>query len=360
MNIVIERRLVNLNSEDATQFNNGTYLSDVNFDFTGLLKDQRNIIYCEGGVLNAQIPVSFYQVAYYNNTLYYTVAGNPFSITVPVGNYNFSTFATALQTAFTANGHNFAIIINDTTGRLQFSLITGGTGFVFLGASSGTTIFKILGFDPTQNYPDDGVNNLLAPYLLNLLGAKKLKIFSTTFSNTSYDSASATSCNLISTISVDAPSYGLLLYNNTQDKYGRLKTKRIDNIDIQIKDEYGNMINFNNTDWSITLAVLIYRTIDTRISDLNDVFNAMMAVNNTLETLPDALAESLQRQEIPAEQIPAEEVPAEEVPAEEVPAEEVATEEIPPVEEQGQEPENLAEGTSDLDLLLYENPAIFG
>ena len=350
MNIAIERRLVNLNSEDASQYNNGTYLSDVNFDFAGLLRDQRNIMYCEGGILNAQIPVSFYQVAYYNNTLYFEVAGSGIQfITVPVGNYNFSTFATALTYALSGAGYIFTITIDETTGKLTFN-ISGFPDFTFFGASSGTTIFKILGFDPTQDYYSVGTT-LTAPYLLNLLGAKKLKIFSTTFSNTSYDSASSTACNLISTISVDAPSYGLLLYNNTQDKYGQLKTRRIDSIDIQIKDEYGNFINFNNTDWSITLAILIYRKLDTRLADLADVVNGLTNVSEAINGLDTDILNAFAQVGASGAQgsLSGDGAPVEEIPTE-IPSE-------VPAQESFIEP-NLDE-TTDLDLLLYENPALF-
>lgn len=289
MDIIKERRIINLNSEDATSFNNGSFLSDVVFNFRGLLKDEDNMIFCEGGLLNAQIPVSFYQVAYYNNTLFYTVDTNSYSITIPVGNYNFSTFSTALETEFLSNGHTFNITINETTGKLTFQLVTGGIDFVFLGISSGTTCFKILGFDPTQNYPDNGASILTAPYLLNLLGAKKLKISSLTFSNNGNDTTNYATSNIISTLSVDAPSYGLIVYNNLSDAYGRLKVKRIDSIDIQIKDEYGNFINFNNTDWSITLALLIYRKVEYRNNDLSTLIDS---VTNLTDTLSQTLGQT--------------------------------------------------------------------
>lgn len=337
MNIVTERRLINLNSEDASIYNNGSYLSDVIFDFRGLLKDERNMFYVEGGILNAQLPVSFYQVAYYNNTLYYTVNTFPFNLTIPVGNYNFATFATALESAFLLNGHTVDVTIAETTGKLSLQITGGGTSLSILGASSGTTISKVLGFDPTQDTV--AATTVIAPFLLNLLGAKKLKIFSETFSNNSFDSTSATTGNLIGTISVDAPSYGLIIYNNTQDTYGKLRQRRIDSIDIQIKDEYGNLINFNNTDWSITLAILIYRNMDTKMSDLNDVVSAL---NIGFQTLDNDLAQILPQ---PSENPPIEDNP---------PTEEIPMEQVP--QEDGQA--NLDE-TTDLDLLLYENPTMF-
>lgn len=356
MDIIKERRIINLNSEDATNYNNGTFLSDVNFNFTGLLKDDNDMIFCEGGVLNAQIPVSFYQVAYYNNTLYYQIGATVYSIIVPVGNYNFSTFSTALEAAFLLNGHNFTILISETTGRLQFSLISGGMGFTFLGEASGTTIFKILGFDPAQNYPDDGANNLLAPYLLNLLGAKKLKISSLAFSNNGSDTTNYATSNIISTFSVDAPSYGLIVYNNLSDAYGRLKVRLIDSIDIQIKDEYGNFINFNNTDWSITLALIIYRKAEYRNNDLSKLID-------TLNILSENLTNEVIQQ--PIEEQPIEEQPIDEQTLEEQPLDQNITlteqqqleNQINP--ENYQEPQQNLGDITDLDLLLYENPNLF-
>lgn len=277
MNIIKEKRIINLNSEDATNYYNGSFLSDINFNFRGLLKDEDNVLYYEGGILNAQIPVSFYQVAYYNNTLIYEIQGLGIeTLTLPVGNYNFSTFATALQDAFTSAGYNMIITISEITGKLTFT-ITSFSDFIFYGSSSGTTIFKILGFDPTQDYLSSGIS-LTAPYLLNLLGPKKLKISSQAFSNSSNDTTNYATSNLIATLSVDAPSYGLIIFNNLVDSYGKLRVKQIDNIDIQIKDEYGNLINFNNTDWSITLAINIFRKIEFRDNNLLKIFETLNVI----------------------------------------------------------------------------------
>ena len=65
--ILKERRLINLNSEDATFKYNSTFLSNVAFSFPSILKDENNILYVEGGILNCQIPQSFYGLNYSNN-----------------------------------------------------------------------------------------------------------------------------------------------------------------------------------------------------------------------------------------------------------------------------------------------------
>ena len=54
-----DNRIITLNSQDGDKLN-GTYLSNINFNFSGLLSDDNNIIRTYITVLNAQFPVSFY------------------------------------------------------------------------------------------------------------------------------------------------------------------------------------------------------------------------------------------------------------------------------------------------------------
>ena len=54
-----DNRIITLNSQDGDKLN-GTYLSNIHFNVSGLLKDDPNLIRSYVTVLNAQIPVSFY------------------------------------------------------------------------------------------------------------------------------------------------------------------------------------------------------------------------------------------------------------------------------------------------------------
>ena len=63
-----DNRIITLNSQDGEKVN-GTYLSSVKFNFSGLLQDDRNLIRTYITVLNAQIPVSFYIIEETHNTL---------------------------------------------------------------------------------------------------------------------------------------------------------------------------------------------------------------------------------------------------------------------------------------------------
>jgi hypothetical protein len=338
--ILKERRLINLNSEDATFKNNGTFLSNVVFNFSNILKEERDVVYVEGGVLNAQIPVSFYAVNIYNNVLFYSLNSTIFSITIPVGNYNFTTFASALVARFLANGHTMVITINQTKGIITFTNSTGTLNFF---QETGSTCWRVLGFATGSGNYNAVANVLTPPHLLNLLGPKKLKIFCEAFSISSMDSKNYSTSTLIDTISIDVPSYSQLNYTNQTGEYGRLKKKEISNIDILICDELNQPINFNNTDWSLTLALIIFRQVEITNSDLQPLLNTLGNVENILMDI-DSNFKNQNMQE-PTNQQTTEEIPLEEQPVDNL---EQNTGYTPPTLE-----------TDDLDLLLYENPNVF-
>lgn len=331
--ILKERRLINLNSEDATFKYNSTFLSNVAFSFPSILKDEKNILYVEGGILNCQIPQSFYGLNYSNNILKYTIFTAPstytnFTITIPVGNYNFTTFSTAISAQFLLNGHTMTLTIDKPTGKILFTY-TPSSNSLYSFNESGSTCWRILGFSTGSGNILAISNKINPPYLLNLLGVKKIKIFCEAFSVNSYDSKNYQTNSLIDTLSVDVASYGLLNYANITGEYGKLKRKEINLIDIQIKDDTDAFLNFNNTDWSITLALIIYRKIETKNSDLEPLLNTLGNIENILT--------NIENQQIPQEN-----------------TENQENTDNQPVPEN---PPNL--DTEDLDLLLYENPNLF-
>ena len=65
-----DNRIITLNSQDGDKLN-GTYLSKIHFSFSGLLKNEKNLIRSYITVLNAQFPVSFYIIDETDNILNY-------------------------------------------------------------------------------------------------------------------------------------------------------------------------------------------------------------------------------------------------------------------------------------------------
>jgi hypothetical protein len=129
------------------------------------------------------------------------------------------------------------------------------------------------------------------------------------------------------------PAYSLILHSNSDGTYGRINKKVINQIDIQLKDETNQFINFNNVDFSITMCLIIYRKLniyDTNLETLKDI-------NQTLINIQEELAP-------PSAQDQQTDEPTDEPAG--VLVDENAT----------YNPEIFTAPMNDLELLLYNNP----
>jgi hypothetical protein len=281
--LVVDSRLINLNSKDAVK-NNGAKLSDVLFKFRNIFREDQDVYYITCGVLNAQIPVSFYNVNVNNQTLVYTVNGTSYTLTIAEGNYNSTTFATAFISGFSSGGHGktLTISLNKLNGRLVLTLTSTYT-LVFKYASS--TMFGVLGLDLTSDYTISTTTATTLTYPCNLLGVLKIKVISSALSNFSYDSSTLGSTDLIQTMTVNDAAFGLVTFQNQIEFYGRLKTRRLNEIDIQLRDENNALIDFNGVKWSITLHFNIYRKIT--FSDDTLRVNPLQIILDKLDDVDD-------------------------------------------------------------------------
>lgn len=265
MSLYQDTRIVNLNSANATK-NNSTFNSDVYFNFVGLITEEPNDVYTEISILNTQIPYSFYNINIYNNILKIQVGATIYTITLTRGNYNANTLITEIQNKLIAEGiTDLTIVISSITGCLTFTKVSGNFTFLY----SGSTIFKVLGFDTNTDYTSVG-GILTSPYPLNLLGTLKLRIVSNELQTTNYDSAVRSSYNVLAVIPIEAGNFGLILYDNISQIKNILKNPLVDGFDIKIIDDDGNLINFNNQDWNICLSITIYKTL---VDETKTTFN---------------------------------------------------------------------------------------
>jgi len=295
-------RIINLYSQSATAYLNGTLKSSVNFNFKNILRDEPDIIYSTIGISTAQIPVSYYTINEYNNVL----VTNSGAITITAGNYTASTLRAELYaklvplSGFT---QDLVVSINSSTGKIRFQ--DTGSQFTFYNQNLGvtSTAFDILGFDPnvatyTSSIPLGGsLQTLTAPYLLNLLGIQQLRINSSALACSNSNSTQMGESNLIGVIQSTAPPFGMILYAN-QTSYSVLRNKSVSLIDIQILDEDGNFVDFNNVDWTLSLQLTIFRKIPipTNSADfLRPILATLGAIQGDLEggnqggaSVPDA------------------------------------------------------------------------
>ena len=262
MGIIVENKLITLNTRYATKIN-GTYLSSVEFPFKGVLTDEDDIVSANISVMNAQIPVSWYTINSSNNQFRYDSNW----ITIPIGNYNANGLISVLTTLMNAAipGSVANIVLTASTGILTFtftssrsltfnaSFSTGGTGnfcYLIMGANQGSTLVG---------------SSIILPFPLNLLGINRLAIRSSKLLISSFNSFDMGKGINLATIPVDQPSWGLINYSNQTDlNKAVLEVKYINMIDIQIADENNVLVDFNNTNWTITLVLEVIKNIPDR------------------------------------------------------------------------------------------------
>lgn len=247
MDTFTETKLINLNSKDAI-LNNSTYLSNVYFDLSGILKDEEDIIERYISIQNAQIPFSFYNINIYNNILKIQIISTTYTLTLTRGNYNATTLITEIKNQLANNSiTDINITISPITGILTFQKTTGSFSILY----NGSTIFKVLGFDPGKNYNSIS-QTINAPYPLNLLGTLRLRIcsFELVTSNIDYT---------LITLPIEVGNFGLIQYTNISNIRAKLNNNSLDGFDIIIIDDDNNNINFNNINWTMTILLTIVR-----------------------------------------------------------------------------------------------------
>lgn len=264
--IITDTRIISLNSKFATTLRNGTKKSSVIFDFPIISAKDKNNLYHTIALQSAEITASYYNVNSNNNTIYFKEqpsvgAAVEEAITIPEGNYDANTFATEVVTQFDAGSFagSIEMIFNEIFGKFSLESTINGTTISIIVAN--TTSQILLGIDPdTTSNPSFPYANppSFFDYPANFLGVTKIKIYSDALAGGNLDSGDLTTTTLIDTIGATAVPFGITLYNSLgRETY--VKAKRIEEIDIQIKDQDDRFIDFNNTNWTMTLTFNTHR-----------------------------------------------------------------------------------------------------
>tara|TARA_R110000868_G_scaffold286457_2_gene546943 strand:+ start:643 stop:1614 length:972 start_codon:yes stop_codon:yes gene_type:complete len=290
MDTYIDERILTLSSLNATQ-NNGSFLSDVYFNFRGLIKEDTDIQDVKISIQNAQIPNSFYTINVYNNILILDYNSITYTFTITQGNYNSLNIITEITAKFALQGiTDITIVTSAITGCMTF---TRALSLDFSIMSSGT-INQVLGFQPnTTSTSSLGV--LTAPFPLNLLGLLKLKIASFEIQTQSYDSSVASNLNILATIPIESGSFGLILYNNFANLQSIINNKTLDGFDLQIYGDDGRLVDFNGINWNISLILAITRVRhqDTKTTFKDLIFPINQLINTLQEQRQPAIEEKV-------------------------------------------------------------------
>jgi len=223
----------------------GSYLTDLfysnlSYNIPFLFSKDPNLIYNSIKVLHCEIPFSWYIINSNNNKLVLSTG----TITLTQGNYNANSFITLVQPLLPVG---MVITFNNIIGIFTF---THTTSFSILSTS---TCYKILGMTKNTSYSSIS-NIILLPFMANFLGTKNVYINIPNLSLNNFNSSTKTYSTLLC-IQVNASPYGIIFYENKSGNKNIIKGIKDDILQIQILDDDFNSINFNNTEWSITLEI---------------------------------------------------------------------------------------------------------
>lgn len=256
--------LVILDSRNASQYFNDEFNSSMRFDFQQSINLDQRAIKIECSVVQFNSPNSLYNINENNSLLSITVADVTTNYIITYGNYNIETFMTELISQL---GDSFSASYSSTTNKITLAHST--TEFTI---ESTSTIYGVMGFLKETAYTSSGFS-LVMPYTVNFNGVQNLNIHFENINTNNIDSTSRARNSIIATIPV-LPSDCVIHYTKNYDFHFSILSNVIDYIDISIRDNLENLINFNNQNWTLVLQFSVFHDID-RFHYLNSFQNIL-------------------------------------------------------------------------------------
>jgi hypothetical protein len=241
--------IVVLNSKYATTIYNPGYNSQAEFDLPEPIRRGKTDIKLCCSVLSFVCPNSLYNINETNNLLSITSAyiGNVpqnsgVNYTIPVGNYNANTLISTLLGLLPSG---FNIMFNTITNKFTFSYSQT------FSINSTSTIFQVLGFKSNTTYLSTS-NSIIMPYTCNFNGIEQINILLTSVNTNNIDSYAGTKSSIIQPVTIPLNS-NQILFQKTNEYNFMITQDLLDDLKIELRDSYNNLINLNNQHWNMTL-----------------------------------------------------------------------------------------------------------
>lgn len=215
---------------------------------------------------------NYFLISINTSTFYQT-----FVVTIDVGNYTPDEFVSALNTAMISIESHFSVTLNSISNRMtisnsmyDFTLNFFSPSYVT--ADPATGIFPIIPYNypklgigwkmgyrqtiynTTNSYTSETVVNLFGEYIYLILNDYVNNIVN---ENIGMLSESYLDKNILAKLPINNPKNNNLSWENKniiniRNYFGPVDIKKIN---VQLMDEYGRIINLNQSDWSFTLVL---------------------------------------------------------------------------------------------------------
>lgn len=234
-------------------------------------------------VVSASIPKTFYNVDAPYNTFVMTESKTSATITVPLANYSFSSFAAQIATLLNANtthGIVYTVTPNTSTGHLTITSNTDAT-YTTLTMPESSNLYRQFGADYASSFTLHQSAAWTSPnvclYSINVVVINSSLVKSS--------GASFTSGNILQVININnIPAFGAISYEN----YSPLSNSRDANVSqsaiFTITDGDGTILNFNGIPCNFSLMF-------SRFDDTNTLIRASMYLDNAQQLLTQQMQE---------------------------------------------------------------------
>jgi hypothetical protein len=194
---------------------------------------------------NANIPYSFYSITEKDNTFIWGLVSQPSNIyNIEPGNYSITQLINSLKSIM---GVSYTITFDTITCKLRIEHAT--TNFIIYAASFN----HIIGFSKSTNSTSDG-RILIGRDCVNLNQIRALNI-EVNFPTYNVNVAQPLNQNILATIPVYVAPFSIITYINTNNFRTNLYVNKLDQIQIRIVDNSGDLVNLNGINYQMTLQL---------------------------------------------------------------------------------------------------------
>jgi hypothetical protein len=230
-------------------------------------------------VQTSEVPMTFYNISAFNgnNVMAITINSTTKIISVPDGNYTVSSLISAISSQFTSNSiSGFSITNSSVNNKTTFANTSGSTIILNFAINSDGSFDKynfknklgwVLGFRNTT-YTIQTAGTLISESIAQL-NWKYLYLALDEFSNgnqnsfASQMSSSLINKNIIAKIVLNKTTFDFGTILATNANYGNLMSDirsyngkiDIQKLNVQLLNEYGNIVNLNGADFSVGIQI---------------------------------------------------------------------------------------------------------
>jgi hypothetical protein len=229
-----------LNSLFNTVSYNDTMKSDILFELEEPIIIPSNVD-CFVQINTFKFFNTFYNVTESNNIFYY----NATSVTIAPGNYSIKTFIATLNEALLDG--NVYLVYDSLTFKISIVSVSGIS--LTLGLNN---CFELIGISSDKSSSTLHVSD----QLVNLAGVQILYL---TFPNVHIKSNGVRNNvlnNVLEAVNINVPIGSAENYGNIHSTKYKVGENVITSINIKIYDEKLRLVDFNNTDWFLSLSVI--------------------------------------------------------------------------------------------------------